>query len=242
MNKLTKKIVLPFFDFDLNMAIKPSSVLNYFQDIAIDHANKLKVGNKELSPNDLVWILSKVKVNFINDFIYNDEITLTTAPRAKNKIILERNYIIKNKTDKIIADGTSKWCLINKNTKKIMPLNLINYPINKNVTIPITNDIEIFSTNLNIDYVYSYIPKYSDLDFNGHVNNAKYGDFIFNAINLDELSNKKIKSFQINYHKECLPDQVLNFYRNKDNNIYIILGKNQENEIAVSAKIEFYEI
>jgi acyl-ACP thioesterase len=242
MNKLIKNILPPCYDFDLNMAIKPSAILNYFQDIAAEHAEKLNVGKTKLSPNGLFWILSKVKVNFLNDFKFGENIILITAPRPKGKIIFERDYQIKNELNVILADGMSKWCLIDKNTKKIIPSNNINYPIIKYENIPATSDIELFSIDLNFDFCYSYTPKYSDLDFNGHVNNAKYADFIFNAIDFNEICRKKIKSFQINYIKECFIDQLLNFYKHKNNNTYIILGKNQKNEIKLSAKIEFNDI
>ena len=243
MNKLSKEFSAPCYDFDYLMNFKPSSILNYFQEIAGEHANLLKVGKEELSPNGVYWVLSKISVNFYNKMQYGNALKLITAPRPKNRIICEREYLLTDNKGNKIADGISKWCLIDKNTKKILSTNIMEYNIDIYENLAIKSSIETFNINMPFEFCYSYTAGYNDLDFNGHVNNAKYADYIFNAIDLSVYDNKKIKSFQINYLKEWFAGNTLNFCKNKiDDNNYIVVGKNQNNEVVVSAKIEFDEL
>ena len=56
---------------------------------------------------------------------------------------------------------------------------------------------------------------YSDIDGNGHVNNARYGAFVIDSLP-GEFQNKEFTDFRINYSKEATKDSVLNIYGNFD--------------------------
>lgn len=48
----------------------------------------------------------------------------------------------------------------------------------------------------------SHTAVYNDLDYNGHVNNAKYVEWVENLLDVKQYENSEIKTFDIKYHKE----------------------------------------
>jgi acyl-ACP thioesterase len=63
-------------------------------------------------------------------------------------------------------------------------------------------------------------PSYLDIDHNGHINNTKYVNYIFN--NLNELQDKEIVEFQMEYVQELRKNQEFYLsYTKKENEFYI---------------------
>ena len=54
---------------------------------------------------------------------------------------------------------------------------------------------------------------YSDADFNGHTNNAKYIEWAFDTLPLDIVSGKDIDEFQINFNHETRPGETVELLR-----------------------------
>lgn len=79
---------------------------------------------------------------------------------------------------------------------------------------------------------------YSDMDANGHLNNARYGDFIADAI--PENLRDKITDIKINFSKEAAADDSLMVWtnHNEDEKKIVIVGKNGE-EICFESEVFF---
>ena len=71
---------------------------------------------------------------------------------------------------------------------------------------------------------------YSDIDGNGHVNNARYGAYVADCLP-PEYQQKTYRDFRINYSKEAVAGQLIQLYGNFDeqNKKIIIAGKQKEN-------------
>ena len=56
--------------------------------------------------------------------------------------------------------------------------------------------------NFSPNFTLFYATHYNDLDYNGHVNNAKYVEWVENLLDIKQYENRDIKTFDIKYHKE----------------------------------------
>ena len=54
-----------------------------------------------------------------------------------------------------------------------------------------------------------YHPCYTDLDANGHMNNARYADVLCNCLGVDMLRRHQVESITVNYFAEVLPEHQL---------------------------------
>lgn len=171
---------------------KPSGILDYFQDIAGVHAEKINVGYDVMKEKNLAWVILGASFEITDEkFEIMSDINVTTWPKVPGKIECEREYEIKTQDGRLIANGLSLWCLIDIDKRTIARASnasfvgeyydYTRYPngITRKLNININNP----------DQEYKYIVEASDIDHNGHLNNARYLDLIQNMMGL----NRKIK-------------------------------------------------
>ena len=68
----------------------------------------------------------------------------------------------------------------------------------------------------------NYTVRPSDIDENGHLNNSKYGNIIYDYLDLQK--GQKIKSIVINYNNEALQGETLTISRSRDDAKVVISG------------------
>jgi hypothetical protein len=62
--------------------------------------------------------------------------------------------------------------------------------------------------------VFDRVVRYSDIDYNGHLNNTKYIDIFMDSIGLDVLKDYEPASIEVNYSNEIYPGETLTLYKN----------------------------
>ena len=161
---------------------------------------------------------------------------MKTWQSYKGRVDYERDYLICDENDEVLIKGTSKWCLIETLTRRIVPTSRLGVDI----TYPGKRNYEkrFEKLNFSLDDVIdekTYTVYQSHLDHNFHVNNTKYGEFILNTISLSQ--DEQIKNFEINYIKEVRLNNELTIKFNKQKNQYFIEGYSN-NELAIRSFLE----
>ena len=85
--------------------------------------------------------------------------------------------------------------------------------------------------------------RYSDLDGNGHVYNAVYGDIVSDFLP-EELINRQIVGFQINYQTEAVLGEELDLFLASDptdENGWYLEGRNAAGGNCFISRIEFWQ-
>ena len=220
-------------DKDLYDNITPYCISNLFQEIASLHAEELGVGYEVMNEKKLAWIIARNKISIIDHSKLTNIVKVKTWPLPNGRFDFDREYLLFNENDELIAKGTSKWLVydLKRNflcsSKGIMEN--IEFDTIKNYNEPFN---KINYGNLN-DYSFIYDKKimFSDLDHYGHMNNAKYLIILSDTLKLnkDEL----IVEVQVDYLNQGYLDDVISIFVKKENNEYYIVGKNQDKIIFV---------
>lgn len=211
-------------------------ILDLLQDAAGYHAALLGLGFVDLKAKGITWLLVRTKFMIMKSLPMTRKVKVKTWQSYKGRVDYERDYLVCDENDEVLIKGTSKWCLIDINTHKIVPTARIDLDI----TYPEKRNYEKrfeklkFSLESAVEQQ-SFIVYNSHLDHNFHVNNTKYGEFITNAIHLSYEDN--IKQFEINYIKEVhLNDELIVKFDKRDNQYFIEGYCN--NELAVRSFLE----
>ena len=217
---LTKKIKPRTSDFDIYDKIKLHSLLDMFQDMAGDHAKILGLGYDQFKPRNLAWVLITTKIDILKDIPYDSEVILSTWPLEKGRVDFIRDYSVSSPDGELYAIGSSKWVVIDYNTRRILRAKDIDYPgeylNDKNYSEVEKLRIEIPSDK---EYVCSHIVSNNDLDHNGHMNNCKYMEFIYNTINIKD--GKQLISMHMDFINEAMLGDKLDLYKfNYENELY----------------------
>ena len=233
-NRYMQKIHLRTSDFDTFGRIKPSAVLDLFQEVAGAHAEELGIGFESLSKNNLLWVITKVKYEVVGKVPMHQSVTVHTWPKEPSRITFEREYLVENEKGEVVIRGSSEWVTMHSEKRCIVPVKDI-YPLDsfcedKNFEGKFTKVPNFESENVKG----SVIPQFCDLDRNGHVNNIKYADFVLNTV---DLGKKEITFFQADYHREIkkgMPVDILAFC---DDNEILAKGISEDGEKMFSCRI-----
>lgn len=220
--KHSAKITLYSSYFDENDRLSPKSILNLFQDVAGVNGDEIGVGYLSLLEKNLYWILTRVKFDIIKMPIPNQTVYVQTWPHEKGRIDFDRDFKIANEENETMIIGTSKWCVIDTETRTLQRTNNVNYigeicP-DKNyedkflkITIPDETPVHKFTHSV----------RFSDLDHNHHMNNTNYANLVTNA-----TENQIFNHFEINYLSECKLDDKIEVSTIKTESAIYIIGKN----------------
>lgn len=218
--KYTTKVRLYNSYFDANDQISPKAILNIFQDVAAFHAETIGVGYKTMLQKNLIWVISRIKYDILKTPELNEEVIVETWPHEKGRVDFDRDIKITSTSGETLIIGTTKWCVVNLQTRRLERSDNINYSgsiyPHKNYNSEF-NRLKINPKDFETQY--SHIVRFSDTDHNKHLNNTNYATFISNAI-----QTKIIKHFEINFLNEAMLDDEISISTYKTNNEEYVIG------------------
>ena len=143
-----------------------------------------------------------------------EEIIIETEPVGYNKFFTFRRYTILSLDEEVLVDALTTFSMINIEERKLISLDeevLSEYPIeNKKDT---RRNPRVPKIDLENASVQTYRVRLNDIDYNHHVNNAKYFDWVMDSLGMDFIKTHSLKSVLVKYDKEILPEAtVKSFY------------------------------
>lgn len=219
-------------DFDSTDFITPTAILSLFQDIAGLHAFNLGIGYEALLEKGFYWVLVRNRFDIFKNPIPLTKGRLITWPHEKGRVDFNREYVLYDEDNEVVARGISKWVLIDTVNRRIARTSNITYGEGVHVKENFYQDVLKLKipTIDNFRLKGHHIVMKSDLDHNNHMNNSKYTDIIFNVCS----DNIKIKKFNIDYIKETTLGDVIDIYEYIDDNFIYHLGRKNDENIFIS--------
>jgi len=212
-----KQQKLSVYEFDSENKLKINSLFNYIQDIAAEHAESLLVGRKNLEQWNLFWVLSWVKVKIVGYPKFGESIRIKTWPKRQYRLFSLRDLLFYNQNDEVFAKVSTAWLLVNAKSMRATSVESLPIPINyhsEEDALTETPD-KISALSPNKQLVFEKSIKYSDIDVNKHVNNAKYVEYLFDCYSKEELEQKTIKEITLSFLSEAKFDDEISIFREK---------------------------
>ncbi len=191
-------------DVDMNDVMKPVAILDIFQDASEIHAEKIGVGYDAIKRLGYAWVVLFQEFEIKNIPPYCKEIMVSTWPKPKQRLEFEREFLMHTLDHKPLVQGRSNWAVISMADHRLVRANEVDfngtYETFTNYPNRCPRKLRLDS-NLIEDW-FSYKVLYDDLDHNGHMNNARYLNILFNEYPLYQ-TRKYISKVQIAYIKEA---------------------------------------
>lgn len=214
--------------FDCYDRIRPYAIFDLFQEIAGIHAEEMNIGFQKLLSKDIIWVLARNKYTIEHQIKVSSVVTVKTWPHPYGHFDCVRDYEIYDESGNLCVRGSSKWCLVNINSMKIVPMTNANVEgehYEKNTYDEHFSKIE-FDQKSKCEIVGKHIVQMSDLDHNGHMNNAKYAELLCNVLELNEA--QKIISVEMNYLKQLFLHDIITLKMIKKDHETILIGEKDE--------------
>ena len=241
MGVYVQNFKLKYDDIGRYNTLNLKSLIGYLQEVAGQHSSLAGYGLNDIPKTHVTWLLLDWKVKMFAHPKYNDEITIRTWPRVLKKFYSYRDFEVYDSQNNKIAIASSKWLLINTDTKKIEKISnqlvedfgicedhVFHEEINEKPRVP---------DNLSLNFIYTIQRR--DIDTNGHVNNLHYIDYALEALPEDIYNANEFNNIEIHYKKEIKYKDKINCYYSYEDNKHVITIKSEDNSI-LHAIIKLY--
>lgn len=218
-------------DIGKNNKATNKAMLKYLENIACKHSDEVGYGINDREETKSVWILLDWKFKVIERPIYGQNIKVITWSRKMEKCCAYRDFEIYDENKKLLAIATTKWVLLDADTRKIQR---ISEEIDKKYKSEpekyvFEDEIEKIKEPDNIQTSLKLKVRRTDIDINNHVNNLNYLDFAYEILP-DEIYNQDINNIRITYKHQTKPGETINisYTRKEEKNIVVIKTENNE--------------
>lgn len=215
MIKYTEKHIIPCYDTDASWRLKPTSFMNLAQEAAGRHAVYLGFGYDDLIKSNTAWILSRVHVEFVDAPKWREEVTLNTWHKGLNRLFYLRDFLVTDNEGKARVKATTSWLVLNLETRRLVrdPMLMEEGTVCDENVIETPADKVQMPKDAAPELVRRHAVSYSDIDTNGHTNNAMYMQWAMNSVDYETASSKPVKEFTINFNHETKAGDVVDIYR-----------------------------
>lgn len=229
-----KEFFIGLSDITYGNKLKNTSLLSFLEDMGGIHSSMVKNGLWDIERTKQSWVLLAWKVKIINRPVYGDTIKIKTWSRKMDKLYAYRDYEIFDKEGNTIGKASSRWILIDIESRKILKL---DESLEKLYT---QEDIDILEIDTNFgklkeseSYILENEFKITKnlIDINDHVHNLYYMDIAENVIPDEILQNVELNDFEVMYKKEIKKDEIVKSMYQELDDSYIVTIKSIDNEI-----------
>lgn len=223
MNKtyeLTYNLTTNYYDAANHLSIQ--GALDLMQNVAARHAYLLGAGKSHLEAKGLFWVIARSELEFISFPLTPIAVKIITWPTKPTRFYFDRYYkIIDTTTNEVIVIARSRWVLVDVFARKIVSSDTYKYPLEKyHEEVLFDNDFKRIEMSQNV--VGTHIVRPSEIDENGHLNNSKYGNIIYDFLPL--MSDEVIKRALIYYNNEALSGDEISISQTKNDTTFQISG------------------
>ncbi len=201
----------------------PLTLLYYLEDAAIAHSESVGYGLSQVKVEGLAWVLNRWHLQMEQYPLLGEKVIIETWPSSFERFYGRREFLIRNMNQEIIGRATSLWIFYNVATKRpsrissefgevygLDPVRAIDdsfEPLQGLETGTGAGTRAEKGTEVGVgarttEGAQEFSVRRSDIDTNGHVNNANYLQWMLEVVPHDIYRNNQLASLEIQYKKE----------------------------------------
>ncbi|MTV82401.1 acyl-[acyl-carrier-protein] thioesterase [Secundilactobacillus folii] len=195
---------ITFYEADVTNTVTPAMLVNMIILASEHQTTALGVGSDVVAKQGLGWVVTQYKMDITRLPKADETITLTTRATCYNRYFAFREFWVHDSDGKECVHVESIWVTMDHETRKIVtiPANIIEpFESEKVKMIPrlarpkkLTDRDQLLSKK--------YRVRYFDIDGNGHVNNARYFDWLLDALPMSFLTRHDLTGINIRFENE----------------------------------------
>ena len=216
MQPLTMKFSLP-------EAPGPSGILRVAQQAAGAHLTALGLEGEERRQG-LVWVIIRTRCEIFGE--PSRELTAVTWPGATRAGMMPRYCEMFREDGSLFARLATTWVLADASTRQMRLDAPISVPdLSRGDEPPMARSLP----RKELPFLSDFVPAASQIDSNGHVNNAAYLDAAMDAAG-HLLQGRELSAFAVDYRAEILPGTKVSVFGAMESNVLYLCGKSESKE------------
>ncbi|MFA5713916.1 MAG: acyl-ACP thioesterase domain-containing protein [Bacteroidales bacterium] len=206
-----------------NGLYKPFAFLNKAQELANLHANCLGFGYGNLIASNFIWVLSRFYIQFIRVPKWQERLCFETWHKGSNRLFGLRDFRVTDSKGETVINATSSWLIIDHKSRKIQNIEsaLKDYHRSGLKRDAVVLPAPKLRAPANLKFNSIHRVSYSDIDINGHTNNAKYFEWGADALPFDIMKEFQIKELILNYNNESFPMEEIELFTSLEPTLFV---------------------
>lgn len=182
--------------------LKNSQVLAILQEAAGEHGTLLGVGKDELKEKDLFWALIRYRIEIQRLPRSGETVTVETWPMPTTRTAYPRATVAYDVDGNVLFKAVSMFVLVSCSSRAMV------LPAVSGVAVDgwVRGDELTMPGSLlpkQLEKCENRLVRFTDLDFNGHVNNCRYMEWVDDLLSSDFHAEHSPREIEICYHTEA---------------------------------------
>lgn len=199
------------YEIDSQKRATIPALVRLMHEAAMQNVMELKLSYWDLDSIKLSWILLR-KHLFVNRLPrLGENIFIQTYPAGFDRFFTYRDYRILNENHELLVGSSSSWLLMHTEHRKMAPLPDFIRAFHAQMP-PIEQCLPRPKTNLQqperTDFERTFRVGWHDLDFNQHLNNTYYVQWMLETLPARVLESGQLHTLDINYRSECRYEEM----------------------------------
>lgn len=187
---------------------------NYLQQAAGEHAEQLGVGSSQLAEKGLFWVLTRQYICIEALPGGGEEIAVETWPSRQPRQLFFRDFRVTGQNSALLATATSTWALIEGRSRRAVRgpawlIESIRHDGASATTFPARSISRSDAQDIEHDLECAIHPRWSDLDTNGHVNNADLMGYLIEPVARRAVGARRLAAIDAVFRAECGLDHAV---------------------------------
>ena len=161
-------------------------------------------GIAEVLGQGLFWVLSWVKLEVASLPRFGEGFSARTWPKCRFKLFSIRDFLFSGNDGEVFCRATTAWLLVDVKTKKAVSAQRLGERIPYQEQ---EHALRCFPERFEVEHdgrsVFTRQVRYSDLDVNRHVNNARFTEFLMDCYPAKHHRNHQLSSLTVAFVAEA---------------------------------------
>ena len=221
--------------------LKPYAYQNLFGVIAEKHLNKINLNVDTTMKYGLAWVLISISLEILRPIKGCIKLFAQTWHSQKKGPFYRRELVFKDENDNLMFHGSTFSVLLDLETRAVFR--------KKETPFFVAEAIEDFTIDakptFKTDIIFNEIDQRkvynSHIDCLGHVNNTRYGEFAYDALDsIEKAILNKMNRYEVFFLSELREKDTFSVHRANFNDSIVIRGINNTNgETSFDVLINF---
>ncbi len=213
-------------------------LLKLMHEAAMQNVIDLKVSVWDLEKAQISWVLRQMQFKVQRLPQLGESITIETNPAGFHRLFTYRDYRVFDEQGQLIAQAASKWLLMDTQNRKFAPIpkdfiDRFKMPDPSECLPRPDTKLPVWrNTNRQMQFRVAW----HELDFNGHLNNVVYLNWMLEALDPQILRQGQLQQFDIIYRAEAQwQDEVLAEVQKLDDHRFLhrLVRNKDQKELAI---------
>lgn len=172
-------------------------------EVATEHANNLGIGFRKMTPEGVGWVLSRLTVEMYRYPSFNERYTLTTWIETWNRHFSVRDFMVTAPDGSVSGYARTVWMVIDLSTHASVGTSALDFDTGLISSRPCPVGRQKRHARLPPQLSGSYIFRYTDIDFYGHVNTTRYVELLLNQFPLSRYEHSHVRRLEVAFQHEA---------------------------------------